>query len=201
MTFLFEILNKRTFQLLTYMNKETKKQLDLGVVSTLTQNGIFNYLQAGMVADIAEAVQQSDFNSMKPFKDFRTDIDSKLAEEIVFEYLTRHNMTNTIQCIVSESNRKLVPKLQPSGNIKSKLDIDGDDNYLRNVLNEYNEKRDEIFDHYHNALIDQINERLTGIGQSSTPSKSRHKSSSSHRHHKHRAKGSESNQNDDADFD
>lgn len=176
------------------MNKEAKKQLDFNVVSTLTQNGIFNYLQAGMVADIADAVQQSEFDSMKPYKDFKTDIDSKLAEEIVFEYLTRHNMTNTIQCIVSETNREIIPKLQPSGNIKSKLNIDGNDNYLRHVLDEFNQYKDAIFDQYHNELIAQINDRISKLGLS----KPKHKSSSSHRHHRHRStKGSESNQVDD----
>lgn len=179
------------------MNKEEKKQLDLDVVQTLNQNGIFNYLQAGMVADIADEVQKSEFDSMKPFKNFPTDINSKIAEEIVFEYLTRHNMTNTIQCIVSETNRQVIPKLQPSGNIKSQLNVDGNDNYLRSVLDEYNQNRDQIFDVFHDSLISQINERISKLGQS----KSRHRSSSSHRHRHHRTKGSESNQNDENEGD
>lgn len=196
------------------MSKQEKKQLDFEVVRTLTQNGILNYLQSGMIADIADAVQQSEFESMKPYKAFRTDIDSKLAEEIVFEYLTRHNMTNTIQCIVSESSRELAPKLNPSGNVENKLNVSGKDNYLHQILIDYNQNVENIFNQYHTNLINKINERLSKAGvetaveagiesgvEAETPSSSKRRSKGHHRHHHHSAKEDSNQIDDDGDFD
>ncbi|OHT12755.1 hypothetical protein TRFO_17299 [Tritrichomonas foetus] len=182
------ILNVQQFE----MDKKEKKKLDLNVMRMLQENGIFNRLNSGLIADIAELVSQSEFDSMKPYREIRTDIDHQLTAEIVFEYLKRNNMTETIRCIAAETNNNLVAK-PLSGNIANELKIEDKTDILHKVINNYTQDSDNIQMSFHENLISGIEGRLANLPESS-PSKHGH-SSSRHRKHKHES----SSRKDDSD--
>lgn len=140
-------------------------ELDLQVVSLLQNQGIFNHVRANTLNNLANEVQSTNIESMKCYKTIRTDSDYKLANEIVFEYLKRHNMETTINCIQTETKNKLQPT-QVSNDVQNELNISQKENVLHHVLHFYNENIEDIFNKYHDSLINDINERINNIGKS-----------------------------------
>ena len=121
------------------MDKKQKKQLDLQVLQQLVDGGILNHLHAGMLTDVAETVQHSDCDAMKPYKTFKRDENNKIAAEIVFEYLTRHEMWETIRCIETESEGQLNAGVvkRPSGLVGSKIQIKGTDQLVEKFVEDW----------------------------------------------------------------
>lgn len=141
------------------------KELDLQVVNLLNSQGIFNQVRAKTLSNLANEVQSSSLDSIKCYKTIKNDNDYKIANEIVFEYLKRHNMENTINCIQSETENKLRPT-PISNDIQNNLNISQKENVLHHVMQFYNGNIDDIFAKYHESLINDINERIQNIGKS-----------------------------------
>ena len=141
------------------------KELDIQVVSLLQSSGIFNQVRANTFANLATEVQSSNLESMKCYKNIKTDDDYELASEIVFEYLQKHNMEKTINCIKTETENKLRP-VPISNNIQNDLNIPQKENVLHHVVQYYNNNMTEIFTKYHESLINDVNKRIQDIGKS-----------------------------------
>ena len=127
------------------MDKKQKKQLDLKVLQQLVDNGILNHLHAGMLTDVAETVRHSDCEAMKPYKTFKRDENSRIASEIVFEYLTRHKMWETIRCIETETEGQLNAGVlkRPSGLVAKTLKISGSSELIGKFVGEWQQLLDQ----------------------------------------------------------
>ncbi|OHT12111.1 hypothetical protein TRFO_03740 [Tritrichomonas foetus] len=148
------------------MSKKAQKQLNLNVMRILKDNGIIHNLHAKLMADTAEAIQKSDINSMKCFKDPKTDIDSQIAANLVFSYLKKYNMTETIRCIQSEMQNLKETKI----NIPKELHLDendlqksGNGDFLSSIISKYISSTDEITQSNHDNLLQAITERLNSL--------------------------------------
>jgi hypothetical protein len=66
-----------------------------------------------MLADVAVAVQKTDFVAMKPIRALPDDIDYQLAADVVLEYLNRRKLVNTARCVAAEapSTPQVAPRL------------------------------------------------------------------------------------------
>lgn len=118
--------------------QDPNKELNLHVMRVLMENGILNKVHAGMLTDVAAAVQDSPYDAMKPYKTIKHDTDSEIAAEIVFEFLKRHEMWDTIKCIQTETRSDLKAR-EPSGIVKQHLSIPGKQNILSSLIEKWNE--------------------------------------------------------------
>lgn len=146
-------------------HSDRDKEFDLKVVQSLKNNGIFNQLQSGVLSDLAVAIQSSEFESMKCYQTIKSDIDNEMSAQIVFEYLKRNNMVNTIRTIQAETNNALSPK-PISNDIEANLHISQKTDVLKELIYKYLEKKDEIASHCHQLLINQIMDRYENLGKS-----------------------------------
>ena len=80
------------------------KALDLEVMALLQNNGVFNHIQARCCADVARIVTDAEIIPRIPLP---TDSANIEAQKIVFDYLERNGMSETLRCIACESPSKV----------------------------------------------------------------------------------------------
>lgn len=149
------------------MSKKSKgpkrdKKLDVQVMQTMRNRGIFNHLHASLLTDVADIVQDSEYDAFKPYKTIKDDVDSKIAAEIVMEYLKRHGMTDTLRCIAIETRNKLAPK-PPSGLLKKELNIDVQSGFIEAIHEEWNKNSDDYLAQNDADLQQTIQQRLQAL--------------------------------------
>ena len=151
------------------MDKKQKKQLDLNVVRLLQTNGIFNYIHAHTVTEISAAVQSSNIDAYKFFKNIKTDPDNLIAQQVVLQYLQRHKMTETLRCIALETKNRMSPGGIPK-EVQTNLDISEKENVLYHIVNLYMTKMETIVSENQNKLKKKITDRLNNL-DNAPPSK------------------------------
>ena len=180
------------------MDKKEKKKFDVQVMRLLSEHGILNMLNATMVTDIADEVNKSPYDALKPYKDLKDDIDNQIAMEIVLQFLKNKKMEETLRCISVETNKKMIPK-PSSGIVKRELGIAESDDAIYDIFQDYTEKiqsGNNVFDHIHNQLIENIKERIKNSQSTKSKDRSHHSHSKSrsgsrrHRKHSHSGKSS-----------
>lgn len=174
------LLNSKRSEIRRLMSKRhsnRNKELDSQVITLLLNKGVFNQVRANTLANLANEIQSSSFDSMKVYKTIKSDIDHKLASEIVFEYLKRNKMENTIRCIQSETQNKLRPT-PISNDVNSNIGISEKENVLHQVVHTYFENSADIFTKYHDSLINDVKKRIQDIGKAKpSPEKPKEKKS------------------------
>jgi hypothetical protein len=86
---------------------KAKKALDIQVLGTMRDCGHFDHLNARFLSDVAEVMQESDLEALKPYKFLRSSIDHKLAADFVMKFLEEHHMDFTLKCIEAEGGGEL----------------------------------------------------------------------------------------------
>ena len=166
------------------------KQFDVDVMKLLVSNGILNSIQAKLVTEISSVVANSEFEAMKPYREIRTDIDNQIATEIVFEYLRKHNMTETIRCIELETKGKLVPPA--TSNISKEIGINEKEDILHHTILDFEKKvQNALIAQNHDSLIEQIRQRYADLpqdAQGEAKESKRERSGSSKKKHHHKSK-------------
>lgn len=77
------------------MSKNEEDLLDQ-TFSRLKEKGILNYFQARYISSVAQAVEKSDINCLKPYKNIYDSVADEIASQIIVQYLHRKNLKLTI---------------------------------------------------------------------------------------------------------
>lgn len=144
------------------MADANQKQLNINVMDTMKANGAFFDLHARLLANLSEAVQQSDIEGLKPYKQIKQEEVYSVATECVLRYLKSHKMENTFRACVAESGNTF--KLNPNKSYAEEyINIPDCDDPIKETLRDFKENVDEIFFNNRDNLRDQLTERLSAL--------------------------------------
>lgn len=149
------------------MSKAEKKAFDVQVMAKMRDFGAFNQFNAEFLTDVSHAIQESNFNTLKPYKKPRATIDHQIASQIVLNYLTKHNMVQTIECIKSETEGAIV-KTDMSDEIAKNIGLETND-YLHEIVQKWNQESDTILEINNSNLSQTIMNRLQSIQPQNEP--------------------------------
>ncbi|OHS95250.1 hypothetical protein TRFO_02233 [Tritrichomonas foetus] len=143
-------------------SQNDNKALDIQVMAKMRDLGIFGHLNAHFLSDFAVAVQDSDLDSLKMYKDVKNTTDYQLAADFVIQYLKRHHLEYTLNAVSAETNDKIIP---PKNITKDVLHFKSKD-YFEEALNVYLQDGDqpsEIKEQNHERFREELKERLDSI--------------------------------------
>jgi hypothetical protein len=124
--------------------------------------GILNHLQARMIANVSEVVQQSDIDVMKAHQPIGTDINHQLAALFVAGFLARWNLCETVRSVRSEMP-SLLP-LRPSRALFSReLQLRSPDAPLTDFVRSWSEHGAAVAAANRRALLQAVDERLAAL--------------------------------------
>jgi hypothetical protein len=83
---------------------DPNRALHARVFAEMTNRGILNYVSACGVSLAASAIIDSDQDGLKPYKDFPVDLNNQIAMELVFDYLSRQSLSETLTTIAKETD-------------------------------------------------------------------------------------------------
>ena len=144
------------------MTEDTeKRQLDIQVMSKMRDLGVFDHLNSRFLSDFAVAVQNSDLDSLKMYKDVKQTTDFQIAADFVIQYLKNNQLDYTLKCLTAETNDKIVP---PPNITKDELNFTTN-NYLDEALKMYlnNDQQSEIKKSNHEQFRQALAQRLESI--------------------------------------
>ena len=148
---------------------KSEKEFDIKVMRMMRDNGQFDHMNAQFLSNVACAIQETEFDSLKPYKDLRDTPDDALAAHLVLSYLKKHNMKYTLACVIAETNSQLeavAKETKPRLNLKSDDPID-------EMLTDWNDSGHETVESNAYELKDEIIAIVDSLKQVSTPKRSK----------------------------
>ncbi|EAY21089.1 hypothetical protein TVAG_282590 [Trichomonas vaginalis G3] len=137
-----------------------QKQLNVNVMEAMRKNGAFFDLHARLLANLSEAVQQSDIEGLKPYKQIKKEEIYSVATECILRYLKLHKMENTFRACVAESGNTF--KLNSNRSYAEEyINCDDCPDPIHEVLIDFKQHYDEIFFDNRDQLRAQLTERLS----------------------------------------
>jgi hypothetical protein len=79
-------------------------------LARMLQTGILTSVSACAIASVASALANSALDGFKSYKDFPEDTDNRIAMDLVFEYLTHHELTRTLKTVETETQGRFPPR-------------------------------------------------------------------------------------------
>jgi hypothetical protein len=146
----------------------SSKAFEIAVMREMRECGVLNQLNASFLSRSADAIQGSEFDSLKPYKTLRGSVDDKIAAALVLRYLRAHHLQQTLNCVDAETQSTL--PVATEAEIRE-VGI-GKTGGLPQLWNYWEGHRDEIRDRNEAELRDVITTRLEGIRSSPSPRRS-----------------------------
>jgi hypothetical protein len=115
-----------------------------------------------MIANVADAVQRTDIDTVKAHGTMTTDLNQHLAALFVAGFLARWNLCETAQSVHSEMPSLLPPR--PSRTLfLSELDVKSPERPLAEFVQSWSEHGSEIAAANRKAFVHVIDERFAGL--------------------------------------
>ena len=143
-------------------DKKEGKNLDINVMAKMRDLGIFGHLNARMLSEFASAVQDSNLDSLKMYKDVNQSTDFQLAADFVIQYLKKHHLSYTLSTMKSETQNKISP---PSDITEDILHFKSDD-FIQEALDIYlqdAEQPNKIKEANHARFREELAERIANL--------------------------------------
>ena len=102
----------------------------------MSDNGVFNKIQADYISDVAEETSKSDIDEIKSFDDLPDDKANFIASQVVVNYLERLHLNSTINAASSESFNCVERRASNEWAAKE-LNIDNQRNLLSGIIKEH----------------------------------------------------------------
>ena len=142
------------------MSENDQKQINVQVMDEMRKSGAFFDLHARLLANLAEEIQKSDIDGLKPYKKLRKEQPYEMAMECVLRYLEKRKMQNTIRAIQAESNNSFK---KGKDSVEVILNIDDTDDPIAVNLQYFQENLDTIFFDNRDDLRADLSERLSKL--------------------------------------
>jgi hypothetical protein len=86
-----------------------KKTVEIAVMKEMRDLGILDHLNASFLSRSASVIRESEFDSLKPYKEIRTNEDDSIAAALVLSYLRKYGLYETVNCVQAEVDPPLAP--------------------------------------------------------------------------------------------
>ena len=143
----------------------SQAELKKKVIEEMGKKGMIDHLQALYIAKVAEEIQKSDLDVLKPYRSIRTGESYNLATQIVMQYLSKKNFELALKSAVSESEGKL----QDGKDAPKSLKIKEGDLWLSGLLKVWEKSREKDAAASKEFMQREIGKRLGGLDENQAP--------------------------------
>lgn len=138
------------------MSRQALKQ---DVLNALGQKGIMSHLQAQYVALTVKEIAQSDIAVLKPYRTVKDEEAHKLAGQIVIQYFAKYGLGLSMDSALAESNCQI----ETGEDAPVVLGIDRREIWIKELLRDWNERKEEIRENNRKKFLDEITEKLKSL--------------------------------------
>lgn len=138
-----------------------QEEMKATVMESLRNNGVVNNLQAKFLKNSAEVLQSSSITEVTSSPKIRNTKSYDIATDIVIEFLSSHNFTNSQECLVIEGVK------QKTIDSKKLLDLKGKSPIIYELLKEWNQTKEKVITNNFSKLRQRIKAQLDSIEVSS----------------------------------
>ena len=140
-------------------------ELKKKVIEEMGKKGMIDHLQALYIAKVAEEIQQSDLDVLKPYRSIRTGESYNLATQIVMQYLSKKNFELALKSAVNESEGKM----QDGKDAPKSLKIKEGDLWLSGLLKVWEKSKEKDAAASKEFMQREIGKRLGGLDENEAP--------------------------------
>lgn len=144
------------------MEQNEKELLDR-TFSRLNDKGILNYFQARYISEVANVIEKSDINCLKPYKNIYESKADEIASQIIVQFLLKNNLKLTINTANYEyANLFHIKDLSVSSSLQIPKK-DSKSNLLHDLLQFWKETKDETVKLNKQKMRQEIQEKFDYI--------------------------------------